>query len=136
MLDLRRQRSKIPGVGPPQIQHAVFNDLESAKALINDQTCAVIVEPVQGAALHRKSGGRCAGRKADAGRVKTRRWPAPRPLHPAPGVTPDVLTTAKALGGGFPIGALLATEACASVMTVGKPPPSALAVVSTSGVTP
>ena len=35
------------------------------------------------------------------------------------GVTPDVLTTAKALGGGFPIGALLATEACASVMTVG-----------------
>ncbi|WP_258873634.1 aminotransferase class III-fold pyridoxal phosphate-dependent enzyme, partial [Klebsiella pneumoniae] len=32
------------------------------------------------------------------------------------GVTPDVLTTAKALGGGFPIGALLATEACASVM--------------------
>ncbi|STS81904.1 succinylornithine transaminase [Klebsiella pneumoniae] len=33
---------------PPQIQHAVFNDLESAKALINDQTCAVIVEPVQG----------------------------------------------------------------------------------------
>lgn len=35
------------------------------------------------------------------------------------GVTPDLLTTAKALGGGFPIGALLATEHCASVMTVG-----------------
>lgn len=35
------------------------------------------------------------------------------------GVTPDVLSTAKALGGGFPIGALLATERCASVMTVG-----------------
>lgn len=34
-------------------------------------------------------------------------------------VTPDLLTTAKALGGGFPIGALLATERCASVMTVG-----------------
>ncbi|MBZ4231378.1 aminotransferase class III-fold pyridoxal phosphate-dependent enzyme, partial [Mycobacterium tuberculosis] len=33
---------------PPQIQHAVFNDLESAKALINDQTCAVIVEPIIG----------------------------------------------------------------------------------------
>lgn len=33
---------------PPQIQHAVFNDLESAKALINEQTCAVIVKPVQG----------------------------------------------------------------------------------------
>ncbi|MCS5961131.1 aminotransferase class III-fold pyridoxal phosphate-dependent enzyme [Klebsiella pneumoniae subsp. pneumoniae] len=41
----------IPGFRPAaaaQIQHAVFNDLESAKALINDQTCAVIVEPVQG----------------------------------------------------------------------------------------
>lgn len=35
------------------------------------------------------------------------------------GVTPDLLTTAKALGGGFPIGALLASEKCASVMTVG-----------------
>ena len=35
------------------------------------------------------------------------------------GVTPDLLTTAKALGGGFPIGALLTTERCASVMTVG-----------------
>ncbi|STV73736.1 succinylornithine transaminase [Klebsiella michiganensis] len=35
------------------------------------------------------------------------------------GVTPDVLSTAKALGGGFPIGALLASERCASVMTVG-----------------
>lgn len=35
------------------------------------------------------------------------------------GVTPDLLTTAKALGGGFPVGALLATEECASVMTVG-----------------
>ena len=35
------------------------------------------------------------------------------------GVTPDVLTTAKALGGGFPVGALLATEECARVMTVG-----------------
>lgn len=35
------------------------------------------------------------------------------------GVTPDLLTTAKALGGGFLVGALLATEECASVMTVG-----------------
>ena len=35
------------------------------------------------------------------------------------GVTPDLLTTAKALGGGFPVGALLATEECARVMTVG-----------------
>jgi succinylornithine aminotransferase len=35
------------------------------------------------------------------------------------GVTPDVLSTAKALGGGFPIGAMLTTDKFASVMTVG-----------------
>lgn len=35
------------------------------------------------------------------------------------GVTPDILTTAKALGGGFPIGAMLTTQDYASVMTPG-----------------
>ncbi|XNM90371.1 hypothetical protein ACLK1X_10035 [Escherichia coli] len=44
-------------------------------------------------------------------------------------MTPDLLTTAKALGGGFPVGALLATEECARVMTVGtafQAPPMAV----------
>lgn len=42
------------------------------------------------------------------------------------GVTPDVLSTAKALGGGFPIGATLTTDKFASVMTVGTmAPPTA-----------
>ena len=115
---------------PPQIQHAVFNDLESAKALINDQTCAVIVEPVQGeggvvpANVEFLRGLRQLCDQHNAllifDEVQTgvgRTGELYAYMHY--GVTPDVLTTAKALGGGFPIGALLATEACASVMTVG-----------------
>ena len=115
---------------PPQIQHAVFNDLESAKALINDQTCAVIVEPVQGeGGVVPASGELLRGLRqlcdqhnallifdeVQTGVGRTGELYA----YMHYGVTPDVLTTAKALGGGFPIGALLATEACASVMTVG-----------------
>ncbi len=115
---------------PPQIQHAVFNDLESAKALINEQTCAVIVEPVQGeggvvpASVEFLRGLRQLCDQHNAllifDEVQTgvgRTGELYAYMHY--GVTPDVLTTAKALGGGFPIGALLATEACASVMTVG-----------------
>lgn len=115
---------------PPQIQHAVFNDLESAKALINEQTCAVIVEPVQGeggvvpASVEFLRGLRQLCDQHNAllifDEVQTgvgRTGELYAYMHY--GVTPDLLTTAKALGGGFPVGALLATEECASVMTVG-----------------
>ncbi|WP_434659142.1 aspartate aminotransferase family protein [Klebsiella sp. MISC125] len=115
---------------PPQIQHAIYNDLDSAKALINDDTCAVIVEPMQGeggvvpADPHFLRGLRelCDAHNAllifdevQTGVGRTGELYA----YMHYGVTPDVLSTAKALGGGFPIGALLATEHCASVMTVG-----------------
>jgi succinylornithine aminotransferase len=33
---------------PPDIRHGIYNDLQSASELINDTTCAVIVEPMQG----------------------------------------------------------------------------------------
>ncbi|QGN37726.1 aspartate aminotransferase family protein [Klebsiella oxytoca] len=115
---------------PPQIQHAIYNDLDSAKALINDSTCAVIVEPVQGeggvvpaqADFLRGLRELCDAHNAllifdevQTGVGRTGELYA----YMHYGVTPDVLSTAKALGGGFPIGALLASERCASVMTVG-----------------
>ncbi len=115
---------------PPQIQHATYNDLDSARALINDDTCAVIVEPMQGeggvvpakAEFLRGLRELCDQHNAllifdevQTGVGRTGELYA----YMHYGVTPDVLSTAKALGGGFPIGALLATEKCASVMTVG-----------------
>lgn len=115
---------------PPAIQHATFNDLASAAALINDQTCAVIVEPIQGEggvvpadpAFLRGLRELCDKHQAilifdevQSGVGRTG-WLYAYMYY---GVTPDVLTTAKALGGGFPIGAMLTREALAQVMSVG-----------------
>ncbi|MDE9584540.1 succinylornithine/acetylornithine transaminase [Citrobacter braakii] len=115
---------------PPDICHAVYNDLDSASQLIDDNTCAVIVEPVQGEGgvvpatnaflqglreLCDRHNALLIFDEVQTGVGRTGELYA----YMHYGVTPDLLTTAKALGGGFPIGALLATERCASVMTVG-----------------
>ncbi|EOC0092933.1 succinylornithine/acetylornithine transaminase [Cronobacter dublinensis] len=115
---------------PPQINHAVFNDLDSAAALINDDTCAVIVEPVQGEGgvvpatpaflqglreLCDRHNALLIFDEVQTGVGRTGSLYA----YMHYGVTPDVLSTAKALGGGFPIGAMLTTERCAAVMGVG-----------------
>ena len=115
---------------PPDIRHAVYNDLNSASELIDDTTCAVIVEPMQGeggvlpATKEFLQGLRELCERHNAllifDEVQTgvgRTGELYAYMHY--GVTPDLLTTAKALGGGFPIGALLTTKRCASVMTVG-----------------
>ena len=115
---------------PPDVRHRIYNDLESARMLIDDSTCAVIVEPIQGEggvipatpAFLRELRELCDRHHAvlifdevQTGVGRTGELYA----YMHYGITPDLLTTAKALGGGFPIGALLAREEVASVMTVG-----------------
>ncbi|EHQ8142163.1 aspartate aminotransferase family protein [Escherichia albertii] len=116
---------------PPDIRHAAYNDINSASELIDDSTCAVIVEPIQGEggvvpasnAFLQGLRERCDRHNAllifdevQTGVGRTGELYA----YMHYGVTPDLLTTAKALGGGFPVGALLATEECGRVMTVGS----------------
>ena len=115
---------------PPDVRHGIYNDLESARMLIDDSTCAVIVEPIQGeggvipatpAFLHElrelcdRHHAVLIFDEVQTGVGRTGELYA----YMHYGITPDLLTTAKALGGGFPIGALLAREEVASVMTVG-----------------
>ena len=115
---------------PGGIRHAVFNDLASAAAMIDDATCAVIVEPIQGEGgvvpaepaflqglreLCDKHQALLIFDEVQSGVGRTGSLYA----YMHYGVTPDVLTTAKALGGGFPIGAMLTTEKYARVLGVG-----------------
>ena len=115
---------------PGAITHLPFNDLAALKAAISDQTCAVVLEPVQGeggilpATPEFIQGVRalCNQHKAllifdevQTGNGRTGTLFAYQQM----GVTPDVLTTAKGLGGGFPIGAMLATNKCADVLAFG-----------------
>lgn len=115
---------------PAGIQHIAFNDLEAAKAAINEKTCAVIVEPVQGEGgvipadieflkglrkLCDETGAVLIFDEVQTGVGRTGSLYA----YMNTGVVPDVLTTAKALGGGVPIGAMIATDKFANQYAVG-----------------
>lgn len=118
------------GPRPADIEHAEYNNLDSVKALISDKTCAIMVEPLQG------EGGiisptsefiqglrdLCDKHNAllifdevqtGAGRL------GPLYAYMELGVTPDILTSAKGLGGGIPIGAMLTTTNIAKHLAVG-----------------
>ncbi|MCF9045695.1 bifunctional succinylornithine transaminase/acetylornithine transaminase [Acinetobacter nectaris] len=115
---------------PKGIEHIEYNDLEAAKAAITENTCAVIVEPIQGeggvvpANLEFLKGLReyCTEKQVvlifdevQTGVGRTGSLYA----YMNTGVVPDILTTAKALGGGFPIGAMLTTDHFANMYAVG-----------------
>jgi len=107
-----------------------FNDLEALAAAVDDSVCAVLLEPIQG------EGGVCL---PDAGYLKgVRRLCADKQLllildeiqtglgrtgrlfaHEHFGIQPDVMTLAKALAGGLPMGALLATAEVAGAFVPG-----------------
>lgn len=116
---------------PPGITHVPFNDLPALAAVISDRTCAVIVEPVLGesgvvsATQEFLEGARalCDQHRAllifdevQTGNGRTGHLYA----YMGYGVTPDILTTAKGLGGGFPISAMLTTSTIAASLTAGS----------------
>lgn len=116
---------------PPAITHVPFNDLPALAAAISDRTCAVIVEPVLGesgvvsATPEFLEGARalCDQHRAllifdevQTGNGRTGHLYA----YMGYGVIPDILTTAKGLGGGFPISAMLTTSTIAASLTVGS----------------
>jgi len=120
------------GFGPKitGITHVPFNDLDALKAAISDKTCAVVLEPIQGeggvlpAEQAYLQGARelCDEHNAllvfdevQTGMGRTGQLFA----YMHYGVTPDILTSAKSLGGGFPIAAMLTTEALAKHLVVG-----------------
>jgi acetylornithine/N-succinyldiaminopimelate aminotransferase len=107
-----------------------FGDLDAVRAAIGPETAAILVEPVQGEggirpapveflealrALADEHGLLLAFDEVQCGVGRTGRlW-----AHQWSSVTPDLMMVAKGLGGGFPIGAVLATERVATVMTAG-----------------
>ena len=119
------------GPKPADIVHVPFNDLHAVKAVMDDHTCAVVVEPIQGeggvtaATPEFLQGLRdlCDQHQAllvfdevQSGMGRTGSLFA----YMHYGVTPDILTSAKALGGGFPISAMLTTHDIASAFHAGS----------------
>ena len=121
------------GFGPPMqgFHQLVFGDHEALKAAIaNPNTAAIIVEPVQGEGGCRAIPEVCLRGlrelcdeygvliifdEVQCGMGRTGKlW-----AHEWGGMTPDIMAIAKALGGGFPVGACLATAEAAKGMTVG-----------------
>ncbi len=116
---------------PAGIHHAEFNDLESVRKLISkEKTCAVVVEPIQGeggvlpASPEFLQGLRELCDENDAllvfdevqtGVGRTGHLFA----YQMYGVTPDILSSAKSLGGGFPVAAMLTTAKVAASLGVG-----------------
>jgi acetylornithine/N-succinyldiaminopimelate aminotransferase len=115
----------------PDVRFAPFNDLQAAEAAITDDVCAVIVEPIQGEGgltvatpeFLRGLRARCDAVGAllifdeiQCGMGRTGTLWAYEPY----GVRPDIMTVAKPLGGGLPIGAILLTQAVADTLHAGE----------------
>ncbi|WP_353628202.1 aspartate aminotransferase family protein [Sulfitobacter sp. TCYB15] len=120
------------GFGPllPGFKHIEFGDMEALGAAITDTTAAIMIEPVQGEggirpvpdadlkqmrALCDTHGLLLIFDEVQCGVGRTGKMFA----HEWAGVTPDIMMVAKGIGGGFPLGAVLATENAASGMTAG-----------------
>jgi acetylornithine/N-succinyldiaminopimelate aminotransferase len=122
----------VKGFGPlmPGFTHLKFGDHDALRAAVTGKTAAVMIEPVQGEGGIRTLPDACLKGLRDlcdatgallvfdevqCGMGRTGKLFA----HEWSGVTPDIMMVAKGIGGGFPLGAVLATEGAAVGMTAG-----------------
>ncbi|MEV7414039.1 acetylornithine transaminase [Streptomyces sp. NPDC089919] len=117
---------------PPEVTHVPYGDAAALRAAVTEDTAAVFLEPVQGEAgvlpappgylraareITRAAGSLLVLDEVQTGIGRTGRWFA----HQAEeGVDPDVITLAKGLGGGLPIGATVAFGDAAGLLTPGQ----------------
>jgi acetylornithine/N-succinyldiaminopimelate aminotransferase len=126
------QEKHLAGFGPKVegFDQVPLGDLEATRAAIGPETAAILIEPLQGESGVRPAGWpflRALRKLADdngillvfdevqTGVGRTGKFFA----YEWSGITPDILGVAKGLGGGFPVGACLATEEAAAGMTAG-----------------
>ncbi|MAQ37254.1 acetylornithine transaminase [Thioclava sediminum] len=122
----------VKGFGPllPGFTQLPWGDHEALKAAVSDKTAAILIEPIQGEGGIRPVPDQCLKGLRDlcdetgallifdevqcgvgrSGRLFAHEWA---------GITPDIMMVAKGIGGGFPLGAVLATEEAASGMVAG-----------------
>ncbi|HQU70337.1 MAG TPA: aspartate aminotransferase family protein [Albidovulum sp.] len=122
----------VKGFGPlmPGFRQLPWADIDALEAAISEDTCAVMVEPIQGeggirplsdADLKRiraacdKTGALLILDEVQCGMGRTGRLFA----HEWAGIAPDIMMVAKGIGGGFPLGAVLASEKAAAGMVAG-----------------
>jgi acetylornithine/N-succinyldiaminopimelate aminotransferase len=126
------QKKYLEGFGPKVegFDQVPFFDLDAVKRAIGPETAGILIEPIQGEggirvvapemmrtlrALCDEHGLLLVLDEVQSGMGRTGKLFA----HEWSGVTPDIMAIAKALGGGFPVGACLATEKAAAGMTAG-----------------
>jgi acetylornithine/N-succinyldiaminopimelate aminotransferase len=127
------QAKHLEGFGPPVdgFDQVKALDIGAVEAAIGDETAGILIEPIMGEggmrevswrflqdlrALADEKGILLLLDEVQTGMGRTGRLFA----HEWAGITPDIMATAKGLGGGFPVGACLTTEAVGAAMTAGS----------------
>ena len=127
------QAKHLEGFGPPVdgFDQVAALDIGAVEAAIGDETAGILIEPIMGEGGMREVSWRFLQDlrsladergilllldEVQTGMGRTGRLFA----HEWAGITPDIMATAKGLGGGFPVGACLTTEAVGSAMTAGS----------------
>jgi len=120
---------------PGEVTFVPYGDADALAAAVTDETAAIVLEPIQGEAgvVVPPEGYLAAARaiadthgallwfdEVQSGVGRTGRWFAHHAPHIGGGVTPDIVTLAKGLGGGFPIGACLGVGAAGDLLEPGN----------------